>query len=179
MQQTIDENDFKSSIDMKKLNKKKPQRPKNTVAVEGDFGDQIESVWKRITRFIFGTILTKKSAQENIFQYIARQFLLTDSNGKPSITTTMTWLTVVMTYFWFKFETMLAFKEVTTTTAEGVKTVTVRGYNDYVYAILMLILSAVLAMYYKRSKKTEADAASETGIIETAKTFIAAKFGVK
>jgi len=168
--QTIDEKDFKSKIDIKKISKKKP-----TIDLSDGIGDELESIWKRITKFVFGTILTKKSPHENIFQYIVRQFLLTDSSGKPSITTTMTWLTVIMCYFWFKFETALAFREITTT-SEGVVTKSVKGYNDYVYGILMLIFSAVLAMYYKRSKQTEEPG---SGIIETAKTFIASKFGAK
>jgi hypothetical protein len=172
MDKTINPEDFKSKISIKTRSKLSKPKTKE----EDDISDQLESVWKRFWRFIFGTVLTKKSAQENIFQYIVRQFLLTDSNGKPSITTTMTWLTVIMTYYWFKFETTIALKEVVVTTAEGVKTTSIRGYNDYVYAILMLILSAVLAMYYKRSKKTEEDSASNS-IIDTAKTFIASKFG--
>ena len=178
MDKTINPEDFKTKIDVKKLNKKVVKKSKGIDLSDG-IGDELESVWKRIIKFIFGTILTKKSSQENIFQYITRQFLLTDSNGKPSITTTMTWLTVVMAYYWFKFETTLAFKEVTTTTAEGVKAVSVRGYNDYVYGILMLVFSAVLAMYYKRSKQTAGEASPTDGIIETAKTFIASKFGSK
>lgn len=181
MQQIIDPKDFESKIDPKKVSLKKKKEPvapvTGTIAVE----DFVKKPWyTRLKNFVFGTILTKKSPQENILGYLFRQLLLVDSTGKPSVTNTMTWLSIVMTYYWFKWETKIALSDVVTKTDTTTVTA-MKGYSEYFYVILSLIISAVLAMYYKRAKRNAAanGQPEEPGIIETAKQFIASKFGPK
>lgn len=182
MDNTIKPDDFKSQIDVKRPRKAKKAK---AVAITTASASPVEEpklpLKTRIKNFIFGTILTKKSPTENVLGYIFRQFLLVDSKGVPSVTNTMTWLSIVMTYFWFQFETKLAFSKIITKTEDGIVE-QYKGYNEYVYAILVLIISAVLTMYHRRGKGRALAANGESstpGIIDAAKQFITSKFGSK
>lgn len=179
MDNTIKPDDFKSQINPKRVSK--PKKAK-AISIASPVKDTTELPLRtRLKNFIFGTILTKKSPTENILGYIFRQFLLVDSKGVPSVTNTMTWLSIVMTYFWFQFETKLAFSKIITKTEDGMVE-QYKGYNEYVYAILVLIISAVLTMYHRRGKGRALAANGESstpGIIDAAKQFITSKFGSK
>ena len=161
--------------DFKPIKAKRISKPKVVVEAQEQPKNEKRGILKTIKDFFFGWVLTKKSSQENVFQYLFRQILLVDSKGVPSVTNTMTWLSIVMTYFWFKYETLIALSYITTTTENG-STKHMKGYNDYVYGILILIISAVLAMYYKRDRRKSPEEEGQAGsIISAAKEFITSK----
>jgi len=162
--------------DFKPIKAKRLAKPKTTIEdLSKESEPKEKGILKTLKDFLFGWILTKKSSQENLFQYLFRQILLVDSKGVPSVTNTMTWLSIAMTYFWFKYETQIALSPVTTTTENGSMT-HLKGYNDYVYGILILIISAVLAMYYKRDRRKSGEEENQAGsIISAAKDFITSK----
>ena len=111
-----------------------------------------------------------KNAQENVFQYILRQFLLSDSFGRPSWTVTILVYTMALvgavSYVQFK----VALSAVSTIDATGTHITMLKGFSsEYMYLVIGLSI-IITAFYQKRSKPEKEESEPETNaMVEMAK----------
>ena len=120
------------------------------------------------------TLFPKKDKDENIFQYIARQALLSDSSGKPSWTLTILafvmGLVGIVTYFACRvaISTVVIFDPATgAKVSEGCK-----GFQpEFMY--LIIGLSVVITFFFQQRTVTKTKGKEESSSLDGAQMDIA------
>jgi len=113
--------------------------------------------WLRIVKFI----LPIKNAKENLLQYIMRQFLIPDSSGNPSITSTILFFTMAL----IAAITLTEIKnsQVWISTVMD-KTTTISkplGFSDHFLYLIILLSGTITAYYRSRQNKLNSNEAGE------------------
>lgn len=108
---------------------------------------------KRVYDFFFGWLFTRKSDQENVFQFGIRQFLPPDSSGKPSWQLFIVlWALVIMSYV-TAAEIQVALSWVMTYSEKGqVLTKKMHGFSEAFIYFIMIFGGVVSGLFYKREK---------------------------
>lgn len=134
-----------------------------------------QNIIKRGYRATRNFLFSRKSPNENVMQYIFRQFLFPDSRGKPSLTATFfIWIMVIITYLTINAIT-LAFKMnvIMTPTTESR---TMVGFSDSLIYLYITIVGFLGYMFHKREAREANTPAAPNGIIgaviEKAKQFM-------
>ena len=98
---------------------------------------------KRILLFMFN----KPNAKENLFQYLVRHFLFTDSGGNPSWTITiLAWVIGLVT--WVTITEIKLSHAICTINNNGVITSGPRGFStEFMY--LLLLLAGLIVFFFK------------------------------
>lgn len=140
------------------------------------------SIWDRIKRFgvdsvpylkkVWRWIFPKRSYKENLIQYIIRQFLVCDSNGVPSVTTTVLYYSMIIVAIVVWVEVKLALSSVETLNPET--HLIVKGFKGFSTEFLWLIfvlVTIITAYAQARSKRignghSNGDGSSEGGSAE-------------
>lgn len=95
---------------------------------------------------LFEKLFPRKTASENFIQYIVRQFYVADSNGKPSITTTILMFVMTLVAVIAGVEMTVALSHVKVTAANGTVTESLRGISsEFMY--LLIALSVVITKF--------------------------------
>ena len=121
-------------------------------------------------------LYSRKSRDENILQYLFRQFLFTDSRGKPSLTATFfIWIMVIVTYITINAVT-LAFKMNTIVTATS-ESKTMFGFSDSLIYLYITIVGFLGYMFQKRETRESGITSLPQGgligtVIDKAKQFM-------
>jgi hypothetical protein len=126
------------------------------------------SKFKRFMRYCF----PPKNTQENIFQYILRQFYLTDSKGNPSLTSTLVAYVMILVG-------IVSLVEIKNAQLHD----KVNGFSD-MFMYLIIILSALLTREYRNRQKTITETSDQVteqvpGFIEKIVDIIKSKVGMK
>ncbi len=106
----------------------------------------------KILRWLF----PPKNKNENVFQYIIRQFWLCDSRGNPSITVTILVYVLVLVGSVAWIESMNAIKmkttEIVKASGEIIKTAMPTGFSD-TFLVLVIGLTVVITAWYRQRQK--------------------------
>lgn len=135
-----------------------------------------QNIIKRSYRATRDFLFSRKSSNENVLQYLFRQFLFTDSRGKPSLTATFfIWIMGIVTYLSIN-AIELAFKMNTIVTATS-ESRTMVGFSDSLIYLYITIVGFLGYMFNKReTREAGAPSLPQGGIIGTvidkAKQFI-------
>lgn len=136
--------------------------------------------WRGLYDFVFGWILTKKSENENVFQFSIRQALPPDSSGKPSWQLFIVlWSLVVMSYVTVT-EIQVALSYVVQTDAKtgAILTKKLRGFSEPFIYFVMMFGGIVSGLFYKREKDRKAadgtNAAPTEGVLNSIKDRVTA-----
>lgn len=127
------------------------------------FWDKVKDFFKRIWNFI----MSPTNPRESIFQWIVRQFILSDSKGNPSWTITLAVVIIVYLGISIKTELTVALSTVKTydpatgnLISEGMK-----GISESFWYMLIVAYSAVTYLFQQRSNQTNPTAGSGSGSI--------------
>lgn len=134
----------------------KAEQPKRNIFVR---------MFQGIVQFIddaLDLVFLDKSKNENVFQWIIRNLLISDSKGKPSWSTTI--LVYVMAIIGFityvECSNALSVETVTEIKADGLKAVStkIKGFSES-FLYLVIALSAIVTTYansrYKRASQSK------------------------
>ena len=142
------------------------EQPKEIIPAPVDV--KTPSKFKRFMRYCF----PPKNLQENIFQYILRQFYLTDSKGNPSLTSTLVAYVMILVG-------IVSLVEIKNAQLHD----KVNGFSD-MFMYLIIILSALLTREYRNRQKTITETSDQVteqvpGFIEKIVDIIKSKVGMK
>lgn len=139
------------------------------------------TIWyQKIKNFIskFWTFaISKPNAKENVFQYMFRQLILTDSAGNPSWTVTVLFFVMIINAVVLYAEYQLALSPVMTYTPEGkIATWQLKGFSTEFYYLILSLSVVITGLFRARQKDQSSTDTESAGIIDTAvDTFTAVK----
>lgn len=116
------------------------------------FIKKIPSLLKRMVKFLF----PKKNEDENIFQYIVRQFYFTDSRGYPSLTVTILFFVMGIVLAVTIIECKLAL-------------LTQKGFSVS-FLSLVISLAVVITTFYRQRQKGIKETPDQELIVDSSGT---------
>jgi len=128
----------------------------------------------------FFSFFPRKGTNENVVQYILRQFYLTDSKGTPSLTITILFFVMVLVAIVTFVECQVALSWVYVYSAGALIGKHLAGFS-VTFLSLIISLSVVITTFYRqRQNKVGSDEKGEVlskGMVDQAKSYIDSVLG--
>jgi hypothetical protein len=125
-------------------------------------GNCIKTYFKKLIEFCFAP----PSIKESLFQYIIRQFLLSDSRGEPSWTLTFAMLVVTASIAAVIAQIYIGISVSYTYDANGnILSESMKGFPDTFYYLLITMFTAIAYLFRQRNKDKLNENNSEDGSV--------------
>jgi hypothetical protein len=130
--------------------------------------DEKSSTFKIILKRIKDFILVPPSPAESIFQYTIRQFLIPDSDGKPSITITIASIIAAACIYIVTIASHIALTPIRKYDPTTGKLIYegLTGFTPEFYIFAMTLFGAVMYLYKKRQQNKAEEAKDDTSDVD-------------
>jgi len=130
----------------------------------------------RLFKFLF----PRKSENENVIQYILRQFYLSDSKGTPSLTVTILGFVMLIVGVVTIIEAKMALMPIQVLDATGKIVKTMPNGFSVSFLSLVISLSVVITAFYRQRQRgiqETPDQVLDSGLVNKAKDYIKSVLG--